>query len=102
MRGKVYSGRAVFPTGRIRYMMEEADVDFILTEREYAEKLDGFSTRLTDCEICGLEAPAAGRDAVCKPDRPAYVAVYLWHDRTPQRGLRDQPQCLPLCAGLCG
>lgn len=62
-----------FPTGRIRYMMEEADVDFILTEREYAEKLDGFSVRLTDCEICGLEAPAAGQRAVCEPDRPAYV-----------------------------
>lgn len=62
-----------FPTGRIRYMMEEADVDFILTEREYAEKLDGFSTWLTDCEICGLEAPATDRGAVCEPDSPAYV-----------------------------
>lgn len=62
-----------FPTGRIRYMMEEADVDFILTEWEYAEKLDGFSTWLTDCEICGLEAPATDQGAVCEPDRPAYV-----------------------------
>ena len=37
-----------FPTGRIHYMMEEANVDFILTEREYADKLEGFDVRITD------------------------------------------------------
>ena len=62
-----------FPTGRIRYMMEEAEADFILTEKEYAEKLDGFPVRLTDCEICGLETPASERTETQNPDLPAYV-----------------------------
>lgn len=62
-----------FPTGRIHYMMEEAKVDFILTEREYADKLDGFEIRLTDCEICGLETPASQRTDVQNPESPAYV-----------------------------
>ena len=47
-----------FPTGRIRYMMDEANVDFILTETSFTDKLGGFDVRLLDCEICGLEAPA--------------------------------------------
>ena len=62
-----------FPTGRIRYMMEEAEVDFILTEKENADKLDGFPVRLTDCEICGLETPASERIEIQNPDLPAYV-----------------------------
>lgn len=62
-----------FPTGRIQYMMGEAEVDFILTERAYADKLEGFELRLTDCEICGLEAPAAEKKAAGNPDLPAYV-----------------------------
>ncbi len=37
-----------FPTGRIRDMMTEADVDFILTEQEYLGKSAGFPTWLTD------------------------------------------------------
>lgn len=62
-----------FPTGRIRYMMEEAAVDFVLSERECADKLAGFPIRLTDCEICGLDTPAAERTASQNPDAPAYV-----------------------------
>lgn len=62
-----------FPAGRIRYMMEEAGVDFILTEREHADKLKGFPVRLTDCEICGLETPASERAEAMDPDAPAYV-----------------------------
>lgn len=31
-----------FPTGRIHYMMEEAGVDFVLTEMQYASKLEGY------------------------------------------------------------
>ncbi|HIW73144.1 MAG TPA: amino acid adenylation domain-containing protein [Firmicutes bacterium] len=61
-----------FPTGRIRYMMKEANVDFILTERECANKLEGFPVRLTDCEICASEPPAE-QTAVQEPERPAYV-----------------------------
>lgn len=62
-----------FPTGRIHDMMEEADVDFILTDREYAEKLEGFSLRLTDCEICGLDVPAHERTGKQNPDAAAYI-----------------------------
>ena len=62
-----------FPTGRIRFMMEEAAVDFVLSERECADKLAGFPIRLTDCEICGLDTPAAERTASQNPDAPAYV-----------------------------
>ena len=62
-----------FPTGRIRYMMEEAEVDFILTETPFAEKLNGFDVRLTDCEICGLETPASEKTDTGNPDLPAYV-----------------------------
>lgn len=62
-----------FPTGRIKYMMKEAEVDFILTEKEYTNKLNGFELRLIDCEICGLETPAAQRTATAKPEDPAYV-----------------------------
>lgn len=40
-----------FPTGRIHYMMEEAEVDFILTETSFTDKLNGFDVRLFDCEI---------------------------------------------------
>lgn len=62
-----------FPTGRIQYMMTEAEVDFILTERECAEKLEGLPLRLTDCEICGLDAPSAERSGAKNPELPAYV-----------------------------
>ncbi len=62
-----------FPTGRIHYMMAEANAEFILTEREYADKLDGFEIRLTDCEICGVETPVPRRNNVQNPESPAYV-----------------------------
>ena len=62
-----------FPTGRIQYMMQEAKVDFILTEREHADKLAGFPTRLTDCEICGLDSPAREETDASTPASPAYV-----------------------------
>ena len=62
-----------FPTGRIHYMMGEAKVDFILTERECADKLSGFPLRLAECEICGLEAPVSERTDEQYPEQPAYV-----------------------------
>lgn len=62
-----------FPTGRIRYMMEEAEVNFILTETSFTDKLGGFDVRLFDCEICGLEAPASEKEDTGKPELPAYV-----------------------------
>lgn len=71
--GRYVPAEPNFPTGRIHYMMKEANVDFILTEREYAEKLNGFPLRLTECEICGMET--SGRERIYKqsPDSPAYV-----------------------------
>lgn len=62
-----------FPTGRIRYMMDEAKVDVILTERECEDRLSGFPVRLTECEICGLEKPTVQRNNEVTPDQPAYV-----------------------------
>lgn len=62
-----------FPMGRIHYMMDEAQVDFILTEKEYTNKLDGFPTRLIDCEICGLESPTPARNEIQDPEAPVYV-----------------------------
>ena len=34
-----------FPVGRIHYMMEEAKVDFVLTDMQFADKLDGLKTQ---------------------------------------------------------
>lgn len=62
-----------FPVGRIHYMMEEAEVDFILTEKEYEDRLKGFEVRLTDCEICGLEVPAKIRNEIPCPESLVYV-----------------------------
>jgi len=62
-----------FPTGRIRDMMTEAQVDFILTDRAFTAKLKGFPLRLTDCEICGVETPASERTNPQDPEAPAYV-----------------------------
>jgi len=54
-------------------MMEEAKVDFILTEKESVNKLKGFPIRLTDSEICGVETPASKRITAQNPELPAYV-----------------------------
>lgn len=62
-----------FPVGRIRCMMTEAKVDFILTEPSFADRLKGFEIRLADCEICGLNKPACERADESSPESPAYV-----------------------------
>lgn len=62
-----------FPTGRIRDMMREAEVDFILTEEDSRNKLEGFPLRLIDREICGARTKTPGRECVQAPERPAYV-----------------------------
>ncbi len=62
-----------FPIGRIHYMMEEAQVDFILTEKEYADRLSGLPIRFADCEICGRETPTTAHAAAQDPNAPAYV-----------------------------
>ncbi len=62
-----------FPIGRIRYMMDEAKVDFIITDKEYADKLNGFELHITDCEICGIETPLSEIEEIQNPESPAYV-----------------------------
>lgn len=62
-----------FPTGRIQFMMDEAKVDFILTEKEYENKLEGFQAKLLDCEICGALQPAPSGGEHQDPEQPAYV-----------------------------
>ena len=71
--GRYIPAEPDFPTGRIHDMMEEAVVDFVLTEQPFTDKLDGFSIRYTDCEICGAETPSRKRNAISDPERPAYV-----------------------------
>lgn len=60
-----------FPRGRINDMMSEADVDFVITEAEYANKLRKFPVRIADKTFCN--GKAATRPSNAKPDDPAYV-----------------------------
>ena len=62
-----------FPTGRIRYMMDEAKVDFVLTEMQYESKLDGFKQIYSDCSICMADPGSPGRIYSQNPDDLAYV-----------------------------
>lgn len=62
-----------FPTGRIRYMMEEAKIDFVLTEMQYESKLDGFKQIYSDCSICMADPGSKGRIYSQNPDDLAYV-----------------------------
>ena len=62
-----------FPTGRIRYMMNEAGVDFMVTEMQYAEKLSGFLQIYSDCSICTVSPDSRGRVYSQSPDGLAYV-----------------------------
>lgn len=62
-----------FPKGRIQYMMKEAQVDFILTEKEHEDKLDSFPLKLVDREIRGVELPVTRKAASRNPELPAYV-----------------------------
>ena len=57
-----------FPTGRIHYMMEEAGVDFVLTEMQYASKLEGYEQIYSDCSIC-TAAPAAKTESIPRSRR---------------------------------
>lgn len=62
-----------FPAGRIRYMMQEAGVDFIVTEMQYASKLEGFEQIYSDCSIC-VAAPGSGdRNYTQREEDLAYI-----------------------------
>ena len=62
-----------FPRGRIETMLEEADVSFVFTEAEYANKLGKFPVKIVDRAFC--ERPDAELPSSCDraPENPAYV-----------------------------
>ncbi|MBB5182703.1 amino acid adenylation domain-containing protein [Catenisphaera adipataccumulans] len=62
-----------FPIGRIRYMMSEAQVDFILVNRAYQPLAEGFDTKITACVLCAGKDAAGHQDASVQPSSPAYV-----------------------------
>ena len=62
-----------FPTGRIHYMMEEAGVDFVLTEMQYASKLEGYEQIYSDCSICIAAPGSKNRVYTQKPEDLAYI-----------------------------
>ena len=62
-----------FPTGRIRFMMDESKVDFIVTEMQYASRLAGFSHIYSDCSICTAAPGSKTRIYRQEPDATAYV-----------------------------
>lgn len=62
-----------FPEGRIRYMMDEAKVDFILTEMELAVKLGPYEHIYTDCSICTAAPGSRTRVYKQEPEDLAYI-----------------------------
>ncbi|MCC8141877.1 MAG: amino acid adenylation domain-containing protein [Lachnospiraceae bacterium] len=62
-----------FPTGRIRDMMTEAEVDFVLTEPSFLYKLQGFSTRMAEAGSGGGEMAETDCAEAIDPESPAYV-----------------------------
>ncbi len=60
-----------FPTGRIREMMSEAQVDFILTEPDLIEKLEGFPLLFADEALKKGQRIKAAKEI--DPESPAYV-----------------------------
>ncbi len=62
-----------FPTGRIRDMMTEAQVDFILTESGSRYKLERFPLLFPDEILGSAQEPAKERGSAPDPESPAYV-----------------------------
>ena len=62
-----------FPKGRIRDMMDDAQVDFIVTEMQYEQKLAGYEQVYSDCSICMADPAAARRIYTQDPNALAYV-----------------------------
>ena len=62
-----------FPTGRIRYMMDEAKADFVITEMQFASKLEDYEQIYSDCSIC-MAAPGSEKRVYRQsPDDLAYI-----------------------------
>lgn len=62
-----------FPVGRIHTMMHEAGVDFVLTEMQFASRLEGFEQIYSDCSICTAAPGSKSRVYTQGPDDLAYI-----------------------------
>ena len=63
----------IFPTGRIHYMMDEANVDFVLTEMQFASKLEDYEQIYSDCSICQAAPGSETREYRQSEDGLAYI-----------------------------
>ena len=61
-----------FPKERMRFIMRECNVDFIITHRKYSQKLSDFSLLFTECGITGTPTYSPIED-LSHPDNTAYV-----------------------------
>ena len=62
-----------FPTGRISYMMDEAKADFVITEMQFASKLEDYEQIYSDCSICMAAPDSEKRLYRQSPDDLAYI-----------------------------
>lgn len=62
-----------FPKGRIDLMMKETEVDVIITEMQYREKLEDFPVMIVDCMICAEKDDKTDKKHRVKPEDLAYV-----------------------------
>ncbi len=62
-----------FPEGRIHDMMDEAQVDFVVTEMHCASRLCGYQKVYADCAVCMADPNSAGRIYAQDPDALAYI-----------------------------
>lgn len=71
--GRYVPAEPSFPPGRIRFMMEEAGVDFVLTDREFQSRLSSLPTKVIDCIICGKKPRIPSQPDRSSSASPAYV-----------------------------
>ncbi len=62
-----------FPVGRIHYMMDESNIDFVLTEMQFASKMDPYNQIYSDCSICTAASGCKTREYRQDADDLAYI-----------------------------
>ena len=70
---KYIPAEPTFPTGRIHYMMKEANVDFVLTEMQFESKVQDYKQIYSDCSICTAAPGSKERLYTQAPDDLAYI-----------------------------